>query len=232
MPAMPIVFIPGLMCTGRIYQHQVEELGQRHAVLLANHWSASTMKEVASQILTAAPEKFALVGTSMGGYAALEVMRQAPDRVTKLVLMSTSAKPDAPNRSKGRRDQVAAARKANNMRDGTKALWPKLVHPARHEDHALLTTFIEMAEQLGVEAFEHQIEAIISRQDSRPVLATIKTPTLVVVGKDDTLIPPDEGREIAADIPGAKLVEIENAGHMCMTERPETVTKALVEFLD
>jgi pimeloyl-ACP methyl ester carboxylesterase len=117
------------------------------------------------------------------------------------------------------------------MRDGTKALWPKLVHPARHEDVALLTTFIEMAEKLGIAAFERQIEAIISREDSRPLLAQIKTPTLVVVGKDDTLILPDEGREIAAAIPGAKLVEIENAGHMCMTERPETVTKALVDFL-
>lgn len=231
MPALPIVFIPGLMCTGRIYQHQVEELGQRHAVLLANHWSAPTMKEVAAKILAAAPERFILAGTSMGGYAALEMMRQAPDRVAKLILMSTSAKPDAPERSKGRREQVAAAKKANNMREGTKALWPKLVHPARHEDHALLTTFVEMAEKLGVAAFERQIEAIISREDSRPLLATIKVPTLVVVGKDDTLIPPDEGREIAAGIKGAKLVEIENAGHMCMTERPEAVTKALAEFL-
>ena len=229
--ATPIVFIPGLMCTGRIYQHQVEELGQRHPVLLANHWSHATMKEVAASILEAAPERFILAGTSMGGYAAFEIMRQASDRVEKLILLSTSAKPDTPDRSKGRREQVAAARKANNMRAGTKALFPKLVHPARHEDQPLLTTFIEMAEQLGLNAFERQIEAIISREDSRPLLAEIKLPTLVVVGKDDALIVPDEGREIAADIRGAKLVEIENAGHMCMIERPEAVTKALAEFL-
>ena len=229
--ATPIVFIPGLMCTGRIYQHQVEELGQRHPVLLANHWSHATMKEVAASILEAAPERFILAGTSMGGYAAFEIMRQAPDRVEKLILLSTSAKPDTPDRSKGRREQVAAARKANNMRAGTKALFPKLVHPARHEDQPLLTTFIEMAEQLGLDAFERQIEAIISREDSRPLLAEIKVLTLVVVGKDDVLIVPDEGREIAAGIRGAKFVEIENAGHMCMIERPEAVTKALAEFV-
>lgn len=229
--ATPIVFIPGLMCTGRIYQHQVEELGQRHPVLLANHWSHATMKEVAASILEAAPERFILAGTSMGGYAAFEIMRQASDRVGKLILLSTSAKPDTPDRSKGRREQVAAARKANNMRAGTKALFPKLVHPARHEDQPLLTTFIEMAEQLGLDAFERQIEAIISREDSRPLLAEVKVPTLVVVGKDDALIVPDEGREIAAGIKGAKLVEIENAGHMCMIERPEAVTKALAEFV-
>lgn len=230
MPGMPIVFIPGLMTTCRIYQHQIEDLGQRHPILLANHWSAPTMREIATQILAVAPEKFALAGTSMGGYAALEIVRQAPNRVASLALLSTSAKPDAPERSKGRREQVGAARKANNMRGGTKALWPKLVHPARHEDHPLLTMFIEMAENLGVDAFDRQIEAIISREDSRPLLPMIKIPTLVVVGKDDTLIPPDDGKEIANGIPGAKLEEIENAGHMCMTERPEAVTAALVKF--
>ncbi len=230
MPGMPIVFIPGLMTTCRIYQHQIEDLGQRHPVLLANHWSASTMREVATQILAVAPEKFALAGTSMGGYAALEIVRQAPNRVTSLALLSTSAKPDTPERSEGRRQQVNASRKIGNMRIGTKMLFPKLVHPARHEDQPLLTTFIEMAEQLGVDAFDRQIEAIISREDSRPLLATIKVPTLVVVGKDDALIPPDDGREIADGIEGAKLVEIENAGHMCMTERPEAVTAELVKF--
>ncbi|RYZ15009.1 MAG: alpha/beta fold hydrolase [Alphaproteobacteria bacterium] len=230
MPGMPIVFIPGLMTTCRIYQHEIEDLGQRHPVLLANHWSAPTMREIATQILAVAPERFALAGTSMGGYAALEIIRQAPNRVTSLALLSTSAKPDTPEKSKGRREQVAAARKAGNMRAGTKALFPKLVHPARHEDHPLLTTFIEMAEHLGVDAFDRQIEAIISREDARSLLSTIKIPTLVVVGKDDTLIPPDEGREIAAGIDGAKIEEIENAGHMCMIERPEAVTSALVKF--
>lgn len=231
MPGTPIVFIPGLLCTGRLYQHQVEDLGQRHPVLLANHWSASSMKDVAAQILKAAPERFALVGTSMGGYAAFEILRQAPDRVTKLIFMSTSAKPDAPERSKGRREQVASARKTG-IRDITLGLWLKLVHPARHEDLALRELFIDMSEQLGVDAFERQIEAIISREDSRPLLPQIKVPTLVVVGKGDALITPDDGREIASGIPGARLEEVEHGGHMCMIERPETVTKLLRDFLD
>lgn len=231
MPGTPIVFIPGLLCTGRLYQHQIEDLGQRHPILLANHWSAPDMKDVAAQILKVAPERFALVGTSMGGYAAFEILRQAPDRVAKLVLMSTSAKPDAPERSKGRREQVATARKTG-IRDITLGLWPKLVHPARHEDLTLRELFIDMSEQLGVDAFERQIEAIISRKDSRPLLPQIKAPTLVVVGEDDTLITPDDGREIANGIPGARLAEVEHGGHMCMIERPETVTRLLADFLD
>ncbi len=106
------------------------------------------------------------------------------------------------------------------------------MHPARHEDLALLDVFYAMSEQLGVDGFERQIEAIISRADSRPLLPKITIPTLVVVGKDDTLIPPDDGKEIAAGIPGTQLKEVELGAHMCMIERPETVTKLLAAFLD
>lgn len=231
MAGLPIIFIPGLMCTGRIYQHQVEHLGQTHPVLLANHWSHDTMAGVAKSILDAAPDRFALAGMSMGGYVAFEVLRQAPDRVTKLVLMSTSAKPDTPERSKGRREQVDAARK-DGIRAGTLGLYPKLIHPARHEDLPLRTTFLEMAEQLGVDAFARQIEAIIGRADSRPLLADIKVPTLVIAGKDDQLITPDNSEEIAAGIKGARLETVDNCAHMGMIEKPESYTKLLATFLD
>ena len=231
MPGLPIVFIPGLMCTGRIYQHQVETLGQAHPVLLANHWSHDSMAGIAKSILDVASETFALAGMSMGGYVALEIMRQAPGRVTKLILMSTSAKPDTPERSADRRKQVEGARKYG-VRAGTKALYPKLVHPARHEDAPLLTTFFEMAEELGVDAFANQIEAVIGRPDSRPMLGKITAPTLVIAGKDDVLITPDNSEELANGIPGARLALVEHCGHMGMIERPETYTKLISGFLD
>ena len=231
MAGLPIVFIPGLMCTGRIYQNQAEQLGQTHPVLLANHWSHDSMAGIARSILDVAPDRFALAGTSMGGYAALEIMRQAPERVTKLILMSTSAKPDAPERSADRRKQVEGARKYG-LRAGTKALFPKLVHPARHEDAPLLTTFYEMAEELGVDAFANQIEAIIGRVDARPALGKIKVPTLVIAGKDDALITPDNSEDIAKGIPGARLELVAHCGHMGMIERPETYTKLISGFLD
>ena len=230
MANLPIVFVPGLHCTGRIYAHQVETLSSTHPVMLANHWSATDMAAIANQILDVAPPSFALVGTSMGGYVSFEILRRAPERVAKLVLMSTSARPDTPERSAGRRNQVAAIR-ASGPRAGAKALWPMLVHPARHEDHALQNLFIDMSEELGVEAFARQIEAIIGRSDSRPLLPQIGVPTLVVVGRDDVLIPPEHGREIAAGVRGARLEEVPHSGHMCMVERPETVTRLLESFL-
>lgn len=231
MAGLPIVMIPGLLCTGRIYQHQVEELGQRHPVLLANHWSAESMGEIADQILSVAPERFALIGTSMGGYVAFEILRRAPERVARLALLSTSARPDTPERSAGRRQEVAAIRQYG-PRAGTKALWPKLVHPARQEDLRLLSVFIEMAEVLGAEAYARQIEAIIGRADSRPTLAEIKVPTLVVAGADDALIPLEHSREIADGVSGARLEMVPHCGHMGMIEQPQTYTRLLAQFLD
>jgi pimeloyl-ACP methyl ester carboxylesterase len=230
MAGLPIVFIPGLLCTGRIYEHQVQHLGQRHPVLLANHWSHASMAEIAKSILGIAPEKFALAGTSMGGYVAFEIMRQAPNRVAKLILLSTSARPDTPERSEGRRKQVAAVRE-NGVRTAIKTLWPNLVHPARHEDLPLLAVFNEMADELGPEAFAHQIDAIIGRADSRPTLPKITVPTLVIAGPEDKLITPDNSKEIADGIPGARLEMVQHCGHMGMIERPETYTRLLGEFV-
>jgi pimeloyl-ACP methyl ester carboxylesterase len=230
MAGLPIVFVPGLLCTGRIYEHQVQHLGRKHPVLLANHWSHTSMADIAKSILDIAPEKFALAGTSMGGYVAFEIMRQAPDRVTKLMLLSTSAKPDTPERSEGRRKLVATVRQ-EGVRTAIKTMWPNLVHPARHEDLPLLTVFNDMADQLGADAFARQIDAIIGREDSRPTLPKINVPTLVFAGADDKLITPDNSKEIADGIPGARLEMVEHCGHMGMIERPETYTRLLTEFV-
>jgi pimeloyl-ACP methyl ester carboxylesterase len=231
MPELPIVFVPGLLCTGRIYEHQALELGQRHPVLFANHWSHDSMAGIAKGILDVAPERFALAGMSMGGYVAFEIMRQAPGRVEKLVLMSTAAKPDTPEKTEGRRKQLAAVKK-DGVSVAIEALWPNLVHPARQEDAPLRAVFDAMADQIGPDSFARQIEAIIGRADSRPLLSQIKVPTLAIAGADDRLITPDNSEEIAKGIPGAKLERVEHCAHMGMIEKPETYTKLLKAFLD
>lgn len=228
--ALPIVFVPGLMCTGRVYEHQVAALGSSHSITLAETWHDGSMQGIAARILSEAPDRFALVGSSMGGYVSFEIMRQAPERVEKLVLIGTSAKPDAPERSAMRRQQVEAAR-SMGIRAGTEILYPMLVHPSLHGDVALKQVFIDMAEELGVEAFAREIDAIIGRADSRPTLSAVKAPTLVIVGADDTLIPPADDREIAAGIAGAVLKELSGCGHMCMVEKPADVTALLADFL-
>jgi pimeloyl-ACP methyl ester carboxylesterase len=227
---LPLVLVPGLACTGDLYRHQLSRLGTARPVMVADHTRDDTMGAIAERLLAAAPERFALGGVSMGGYVAFEVLGRAPQRVARAIFMSTSARPDTPARSEGRRAQVKAAR-AGHYREGTMALWPLLVHPARFEDLALRALTADMADEVGVDGFARQIEAIIGRADSRPLLASIACPTLVIVGAQDALIPPENGAEIAVGIPGARLETLADCGHMTPAEKPETVTRLIGDFL-
>src|SRR5690606_34368158 len=149
--------------------------------------------------------RFALVGLSMGGYVALEILRQAPSRVAKLALLDTTARPDLPEQTENRRRLVEVAR-GGRFAEIPDVLYPKLVAPAREQDAALGAIVRTMAEETGADAFARQQAAISTRPDSRPSLATIRCPTLVLVGAEDALTPPDRAREMAEAIPGARLV--------------------------
>lgn len=229
--AMPVLLLPGLLCSPRLYQEQLSALWRFGPVTIADNTRADSMDEIARQILAAAPPCFALVGLSMGGYIAFEIMRQAPGRVSRLALLDTSARPDTPDRSEARRRQMALAR-AGRLDDVVDGLLPLLLHRAHRDDAGLRRTVHLMAQETGPEAFLRQQSAIIGRPDSRPALAAIHCPTVVAVGDDDALIPPENSEEIAAGIADARLVRIPGAGHLPTLERPTEVTRALASWLD
>jgi pimeloyl-ACP methyl ester carboxylesterase len=166
----------------------------------------------------------------MGGYIAFEIMRQAPDRVARLALINTQARPDTPEATARRRGQIAAV-EAGGYRDGIGAMYPGFVHPSRREDAALRQLVYEMADDVGPNAFVRQQTAIMSRPDSRPTLAWIKCPTLVLSGDEDNTIPNSLSKEMADGIHGAKLTIIPHCGHLPQLERPEATANALVEWL-
>jgi pimeloyl-ACP methyl ester carboxylesterase len=188
------------------------------------------MGALAQRILAAAPARFALVGLSMGGYVSFEILRQAPERIAKLALLDTSARPDTPEQTDSRLAQIALATEGR-MTEVVNALFPRLVHRDRRDDAALHAVFTLMAEEVGAWGFIRQQNAIMGRSDSRPSLGRIRCPTLVLVGDGDELTPPDRAAEIAGGIPGAQLVTIEKSGHVSTLERPEEVTRALLEWL-
>jgi pimeloyl-ACP methyl ester carboxylesterase len=208
---LPTVLIPGLLCTPRLYAEQLPALWSFGAVTVANHTGDASMAGIAQRILSSAPQKFALIGLSMGGYVAFEMLRQAPGRVAKLVLLDTTARPDAPEQTEARKRQIEMAQ------DG------------RFDDIAQLL-FPRFAEQTGPDAFVRQQTAIMNRADSRPTLKDIRCPTLVVVGADDTLTPPDRATEMAAAIPGARQTIVADCGHLSTLEQPRAVTEALCDF--
>jgi len=227
---LPTVLVPGLLCSPRLYAQQIPALWRFGPVMIADHTRDESIARIARRILEAAPPRFALIGLSMGGYIAFEILRQARERVAKLALLDTSARPDTAEQSANRHAQIALAT-SGRLAAVVSNAFPNSVHPAHRGDEALRQVFVDMATEVGVEAFVRQQLTNIGRPDSRPDLGQIRCPTLVLVGDKDQLTPPDRAAEIANGIAGARLVTVPESGHSSTLEQPEFVTAALVEFM-
>ena len=228
--SMTILLIPGLGGSPRIFAPVVPALWQFGPVTVANHIRDDSMGAIARRILAEAPPRFALAGHSMGGYIAFEIMRQAPERVAKLALMNTQARPDTPEAIERRRGMIKGI-EAGGFSAGIEAMYPGFVHPSRRDDAALKKTVREMGEDVGAEAFVRQLTAIMGRADSRPTLATIACPTLVLTSDQDDTVANSLSGEMAEGIAGAKLVMIPDCGHLSPVEQPQATADALVAWL-
>jgi pimeloyl-ACP methyl ester carboxylesterase len=225
-----LMLVPGLLCTKALWAPQMAGLSDIAGMSVADHTLHDSMPAIARSILAAAPERFALAGLSMGGYIACEIVRQAPERVTRLALLDTGSRADAPERAAGRRQLIALAER-EGTRKAQEQLLPALVHKSRLSDAPLVETVLRMGEDTGVEAFKRQQAAIMGRPDNRPLLPGIACPTLVLVGREDALTPVELSREIVAGIPGARLEIVPECGHLSTLERPEAVNRALRAWL-
>jgi pimeloyl-ACP methyl ester carboxylesterase len=219
-----------MLCSPRFYEAQVPALWRFGPVTIANHTRDDSMAAIARRILADAPPRFALVGHSMGGYIAFEVFRQAAARIVKLALLDTAARADTPEQTARRREQMALA-EGGRFAEVPDLQFPHFVHSSRRDDAALRGIARQMAEDTGADAFIRQQTAIIGRADSRPDLARIQCPTLILVGDSDELTPPDRSAEMANAITGARLVVVPGCGHLTALERPERITQSLVEWL-
>ena len=228
--SMPILLVPGLVSSPRIYAPVIPALWRFGPVTVANHIRDDNMGAIARRILAEAPPRFALAGHSMGGYIAFEIMRQAPERVAKLALINTQARPDTPEASTRRRGMIERAR-GGDYRGVLDELFPGFVHPSRQADASLRQLVYDMGADVGADAFIRQQTAVMSRPDSRPTLAWIRCPTLVLTGDEDNTIPNALSSEMANGIPGAKLVILPNCGHLPQPEQPEACADALADWL-
>ena len=227
---LPIVLVPGLLTSPRLFSAQLPAVWRHGPVTIADNTRDDTIAAIASRILAHAPPRFALAGLSMGGYISLEIVRQAPDRIDRLALLDTSARPDTPELTERRQAQIALAR-GGRFAEIADQQFPLLVHPSRHGDPSARDLVRLMADETGPDAFIRQQQAIMGRVDSRPGLGAIDRPTLVLVGDSDQLTPPELSAEIAGSIPGARLVVVAGAGHLSTLDQPEQVTRALVGWL-
>jgi pimeloyl-ACP methyl ester carboxylesterase len=225
-----LVLLPGLLNDHRLWAHQTAALAGLAQVSVADLSRDDSLAGMAERVLAAAPPRFALAGLSMGGYVALEIMRKAPERVERLALLDTTARPDAPEQTQRRSDAVAIAR-AGGFDKIMPTMLPNLLHP----DHLALERIAglakDMARVVGPDAFARQQHAIMHRPDARPGLTRIACPTLVLVGRDDTVTPLDRAEEMAELIPDARLVVVQECGHLSALEQPQAVSAVMAYWL-
>jgi len=223
-----LVLLPGALCDAALWRHQIAGLADIADVRVGDLTRDDSIGGMAARALASLPPRFALAGLSLGGYVALEIMRRAPDRVTRLALLGTSARPEPaaepkPGASRAIVDPSRAV--------GATPMTTLLVHPMRLGDRRLATILAAMADRVGHKAFLLQQQAILRRPDSWPDLASIHCPTLLLCGRQDPLVPPSLQQEMTGAISGARSIVIEDCGHLSPLERPEMVTKALRDWL-
>jgi pimeloyl-ACP methyl ester carboxylesterase len=228
MPADNILLLPGMMCDERLWSHQIAAMSVQ--VQVPNLGRSDNFKDMAAQVISEAPEEFAIAGLSMGGILAFEIWRQAPARVTHLALLDTNPGPDAPSRKAIRFEQIAAAASGKLEELAIESLKPLYLAEKNRNDEAILNTILDMALGLGPAVFERQSLALLNRPDSVPTLPSISCPATVICGREDAICPPRFHELMAQEIPGAKLVVIDDCGHLSSMEKPHEVTAELLQL--
>lgn len=228
--AEPVVLLPGMMCDARLFAPQLADLSRERAVMVAPITQGERIEEIASGLLDVLPDRFALAGLSMGGIVAMEVLRRAPGRVTRLALMDTNPLAETPQ-SAAQYEPLIIGAKAGRLDEMiTQMIRPDFLAPGpgRAEVLALVR---QMAADLGPEVFVRQVRALQRRRDNQAALRRCKVPALVLCGAHDGLTPVKRHRFMAELIPQASLCILEGAGHLPTLEAPGEVCRALREWL-
>ncbi|MEO6215605.1 MAG: alpha/beta hydrolase [Sphingomonas sp.] len=224
-----LLMLPGLICDSRTFTSQFQAFDR--AMPAADYGDADDLAEMAAIVLAEAPPRFALLGHSMGARVALEVMRRAPERVTRLALVSTGVHLPSPTEGPSRHALRDIGR-ANGMAALVDAWLPPMVASPRCNDAAFMAPLRIMCIEAGLSRFEAQIAALLDRPEVESLLPQIACPVLVAVGREDRWSPPSQHEAIAALIPDARLVIIEGAGHMLPLEAPGALNHAIAGWFN
>jgi pimeloyl-ACP methyl ester carboxylesterase len=229
MPNTPaLVFACAHLTDERLFAHQVDALRPAYECLVFAFRDHATLGGMAEELLANAPRQFTLIGLSLGGYLAFEIIRRALERVERLVLLDTRAPADNETQRQGRLADIAKVQAG-----GIDALIPELpdrwMHPA---NRARLTDLLaSMARSIGARGQVNQQQAMLARPDSVADLRTVKVPTLIACGREDSVTPLAEHERMRDCVLGARLEVFEQCGHLSTIERPETVTSLLAQWL-
>ncbi len=225
-----LALVPGSGCDGRLFAPQIDALRGSVRIHLVENTEQPRIDRLARTALDGLPERFALAGLSQGGLVALEIVRQAPERVTGLALLDTLPGPGL-RVDRVRHRLAIAMLVARAFGPIDRIMWPRYVAPARLDDADLHAIVRSMMHANGARGLINQQRIFLTRPDYRPLLAQIAVPTLVLVGDQDTLAPVEAASATAAAIPDAELVTVPGSGHLTTLEAPAAVTVALQRWL-
>ncbi|OUS38744.1 alpha/beta hydrolase [Rhodobacterales bacterium 56_14_T64] len=226
----PLVLLPGMMCDARVFDPQIRFLSSRLPVMVAPLLGGERIEDIAFHLLQQLPARFALVGLSMGGIVAMEILRRAPDRISKLCLMSTSPLPDTPAQAATREPLIIGAR-TGRMEDVLRqSMLPDYLAPGPQRIE-ILNQVHQMGMELGQALFVNQTRALQRRRDQQGTLRKCKVATLILCGEYDQLTPVKRHEFLAELIPNARLEVVPAAGHLPTLERPDVVNRILLDWL-
>jgi pimeloyl-ACP methyl ester carboxylesterase len=229
-----LVLLPGLVCDAAVWRHAAAALGSNTTIHIANYDALDSLGAMADKVLAEMAGDFAIAGHSMGGRVAMEIFRRAPGRITGIALMDTGVTPlatgDAGARETAGRHELLAVARNQGMAAMAERWVQGMVWKPRLDEPALIQSIIDMFARSRTEVFAAQIAALLARPDASDLLDQIRCPALVLCGAEDSWAPAARHREMAARIAGATLTLVPECGHMCTLERPEAVTRALLEW--
>ncbi len=232
----PLLLLPGMMCDARLFQPQIDALSGRVPLMTCPIGGHDTMADLAAAILATAPPRFALAGLSMGGIVAMEVLRQAPDRIAGIALLDTNPMAERDEVKARRGPQIEAVSAGGLAQVMREQMVPNYFSPATRADAPRLgrleTLCMDMAEDLGAEVFINQSKALRDRPDQCDTLRSFERPALVLCGRDDIPCPIDRHELMHDLLPNSQFEIIENAGHLTCLEQPETTNAALLRWLE
>lgn len=227
----PVVFLPGMMCDARLFAPQIAALSAGRTVIAAPIGGADSVERIADDLLGQLPPRFALAGLSMGGIVAMELLRQAPGRVSRLALMDTNPLAEKPAVSAARLPQMEAVRAGRLIQVMRDEMKPNYLAPGTQQQE-VLRLVLDMAQTLGPQVFLRQSNALITRPDQTETLRACKVPALVLCGKYDALCPVERHQMMADLLPDSRLVVLEQSGHLPCLEQPDETLAALRAWLE
>ena len=231
MPKKPfLAFACAHLTDERLYAAQVAALEGDYDCAVFAFREHDSLGGMAEELLARTPARFTLIGLSLGGYVAFEIIRRQLQRLERLVLMDTTAVVDTPARRAGRLADIAKVQEG-----GMETLLPELparwLHPAHVQRVELANLMFAMARSIGAQGQLNQQTAMLARPDSHADLERVRVPTLLACGREDPVTPVTDHQAMAARVRGARLEIIDNCGHLSTIEQPETVTRVLKNWL-